>query len=167
MELSGYVDALRAQLAVAAAAGGDEAIELAERLTSPLEAAARLVLQDALSDAALEITRELAPGSVELRLRGRELSFVVSLPPAGEEGRPSPHREVASAPEPAGDGVTSRISFRPPDHLKARIEEAAEREGLSVNSFLVRTLAAVLDPNAARPAAADRSGANRVTGWFS
>ncbi|NAZ88857.1 histidine kinase, partial [Kineococcus sp. T90] len=44
MELTRYVDDLQRQLATAAGAGGDEARELAERLTAPLEAAARLVL---------------------------------------------------------------------------------------------------------------------------
>ena len=85
MDLSGYVEALRSQLASTAAAAGDEAREMAERLSAPLDAAARLVLQDALSDAAQEITRDLAPGSVELRLRGRELIFVVTPPPATAE----------------------------------------------------------------------------------
>ena len=66
-----YVENLRRELAVAADAGGEEARALAERLTAPLESAVRLMLLDALSAAADEITRELAPGSVELRLRAR------------------------------------------------------------------------------------------------
>src|SRR5258708_20009515 len=84
MELNRYVESLRNQLAVAAAAGGEEAVQLAERLTAPLDAAARLVLQEALSDAAEEITRELAPGSAELRLRGRERMFVFTPAPTFE-----------------------------------------------------------------------------------
>ena len=36
------------------------------------------MLLEALSDAAGEITRELAPGSVEVRLRGRDPEFVVT-----------------------------------------------------------------------------------------
>lgn len=169
MELSGYVEALRAQLATAAAAGGESAIELAERLTGPLDAAARLVIQDALSDATLEITRDLAPGSVELRLRGRELNFVVTPPPAfeavGESGSDA-SRAVGRTVEAAGEGVTSRITFRPPDHLKARIEDAAEREGLSVNAFLVRTLTAALDTGRAPSTTSDTKGAAHVEGWF-
>ncbi|MFI5100819.1 MAG: hypothetical protein ACHQE5_09960, partial [Actinomycetes bacterium] len=64
MDLTPYVESLREELAVAAEAGGDEARALAERLTAPLESAARLALLEALSEAAGEITRELAPGSV-------------------------------------------------------------------------------------------------------
>jgi hypothetical protein len=166
MELTGYVESLRNQLAVAAAAGGEEAQQLAERLTAPLDAAARLVLQEALSDAAEEITRELAPGSAELRLRGRELTFVVTPAPSFE-----PPRDDALPPIEALDpGVdtesgTSRISFRPPDRLKVQIEDAAERAGLSVNAFLVRTLAASLDP-ARNTARKDPYGGDKVDGWF-
>src|SRR3954465_6800353 len=86
MELTPYVDILRRELAVAAEAGGEEARALAERLTAPLESAVRLTLLDALSAAADEITRELAPGSAELRLRGGEPEFVVASPPPGEPG---------------------------------------------------------------------------------
>jgi hypothetical protein len=173
MELGGYIEALRAQLATAAAAGGESAIEIAERLTGPLDAAARLVIQDALSDAAQEITRDLAPGSVELRLRGRELTFVVTAPPTFEamgeamgESTGDASRAAGRTPESAGEGVTSRITFRPPDYLKARIEDAAEREGLSVNAFLVRTLTAALDPARTPSTTTDAKGATRVEGWF-
>ena len=63
-----YVESLRRELAVAAEAGGPDARALAERLTGPLESAARLALLEALSAAAGEITRDLAPGSVDVRL---------------------------------------------------------------------------------------------------
>jgi len=167
MELNGYVEALQSHLATAAAAAGKDGVEMAERLTGPLEAAARLVLQDAISDAAQEITRDLAPGSVEVRLRGRELAFVVTLArPAEERASVDAEVEGVRGSEPAGEGTTSRISFRPPDHLKARIEDAAERDGLSVNAFLVRTLTAVLDPGRAPAPRTDSKGATRVDGWF-
>ena len=78
MDLTPYVENLRRELAVAAEAGGEEARALAERLTAPLESGIRLTLLDALSAAADEITRELAPASVELRLRGGEPEFVAS-----------------------------------------------------------------------------------------
>ena len=72
MDITPYVSALRTELANAAELGGAEARALAERLTAPMESAFRLALLDALSAAADEITRDLAPGSVQLRLRGRE-----------------------------------------------------------------------------------------------
>src|ERR1700748_2126546 len=84
MDLTPYVDKLSAELAVAAEAGGEDARALAERLTAPLDSAVRLALLEALSSAADEITADLAPGSVELRLRGREPSFVVTPPPTDD-----------------------------------------------------------------------------------
>ena len=82
MELERYIEEIHRQLTVTAEASGEEARALADRLTAPLDAAIRLALQDALSAAAEEITVELAPGSVELRLRGRNPEFVVTAPPA-------------------------------------------------------------------------------------
>ena len=67
MELDRYIEELRNQLMVAAEAGGDDARVLAGRLIAPLESSVRLMLLEALSDAANEITVELAPGSVEVR----------------------------------------------------------------------------------------------------
>ena len=72
MELGPYIEDIHAPARRAAQAGGEEARELADRLAAPLDSAIRLALQDALAAAAEEITVELAPGSVELRLRGRE-----------------------------------------------------------------------------------------------
>src|SRR6478672_2466339 len=117
MDLSPYVENLRRELAVAADAGGDEARALADRLTAPLESATRLMLLEALSAAADEITRELAPGSVELRLRSGEPDFVVALPPRDEPREPP----AATAPPEGEDGATVRINLRLPEGLKAGV----------------------------------------------
>jgi hypothetical protein len=144
MDLTPHVEQIRAQLAVAAEAGGDEARALADRLTAPLESTVRLTLLDALSAAADEITRDLAPGSVELRLRGGEPGFVVTPPPAeGPVERLEPAAEPPAAAEP-DEPATARINLRLPEHLKAGIEQAAARERLSVNAWLVRVAAAAL-----------------------
>ncbi|MEV8635751.1 hypothetical protein AB0395_29255 [Streptosporangium sp. NPDC051023] len=173
MDLSPYVDHLRRELAIAAGAGGEEARALAERLAATLESATRLALLEALSAAADEITQELAPGSVEVRLRGRDPGFVVT-PPVGRsfEGEDEIERyERPPAPPPPADaeeGGTSRISLRVPEHLKPSIEEAAARDGLSVNAWLVRAVAAALDPGDAgrRPARrATQQTSNRYRGW--
>src|ERR687896_468874 len=126
MDLTPYIDDLRRELAVAAEAGGEDARALAERLTAPLESAMRLALQDALSAAADEITRDLAPGSVDIRLRGRDLGFVVTPPPASqvfEEAAESAGEAPRPVPPPpdADEGGTARISLRVPEHLKTRI----------------------------------------------
>jgi hypothetical protein len=180
MDLEPYIESVRRQLEVAAEAGGDDARALAERLVAPLEAAVRLTIQDALAAAAEEITLELAPGSVEVRLRGREPVFVVSLPPA----EPSAAEDVAEAEDAVtgvwratgmgsraageGDDVTvSRINLRLPERLKSGVEQAAAGEGLSVNAWLVRAAATTLerrDP-ARRRERRTPAGGQRHRGW--
>jgi hypothetical protein len=177
MDLQPYAENIHRQLAVAAEAGGDDARALAERLAAPLDAAIRLTLQDVLAAAAEEITCELAPGSVELRLRGRDPEFVVTPPPAGPsaDGPADDAAEQATAawpaagvPPPGGDeGEMSRINLRMPDQLKSRIEEAAGRAGLSVNAWLVRAATAALERTGpgSRPERRAALGGQRYTGW--
>jgi hypothetical protein len=170
MDLTPYVAKLSDELAVAAEAGGEDARALAERLTAPLDSAVRLTLLEALSAVADEITRDLAPGSVEVRLRGREPSFVVTAPPAEEPGAgPGPSTLAGSVtPPPADtdDGAMARINVRLPELLKARIEEAAALEKVSANVWLVRAAAAALDSTPARgPAGRAHFGSEQFTGW--
>ena len=141
MELDPYVAAVQRQLAAAAEAGGDDARELAARLAPALESAVRLALQDALAAAASEITLELAPGSVELRLRGRDPEFVVVAPQADVPDHADPQPAPATISFDADQGALARINLRVPPQLKERIEAAATSAGLSVNSWLVRTAA--------------------------
>jgi HicB-like protein involved in pilus formation len=161
MDLTSYVNNLGREFATLAEAGGPEARALVERLTGSLESAIRMTLLDALSAAADEITQDLAPGSVEVRLRGIEPGFVVT-PPLGEP--PEPETAAPSVPLDTDDGTTSRINLRLPAQLKSRVEEAAGREGLSVNAWLVRALASAVESDAGgRPSA--RSAGQRYTGW--
>ncbi|MFG2116377.1 toxin-antitoxin system HicB family antitoxin [Streptomyces sp. NPDC048718] len=171
MDLTPYVENLRRELAVAAEAGGDEARELAERLTAPLESATRLTMLHVLSAAMNEITRDLAPGSVDVRLRGLDPDFVVTLPPAGTG--PGPTEAVAAPAEPprtqppaeGDEDATARVNLRLPASLKARAEEAASREGLSVNAWLVRAVSGAVDGGGPRPAEKSRNVGNSFTGW--
>jgi hypothetical protein len=167
MELSAYVERLRNELLVAAQAGGEEARTLAERLLAPLDSATRLVLLEAMAAAADEITRDLAPGSVEVRLRGQNPSFVVTPPPT-EDAFDDTTRSRPAAPAirvDGDEGGTSRINLRLPDSLKLRAEEAAEKEGLSVNAWLVRAVAAALEPDDHGSRAGSLRGRQSYTGW--
>jgi hypothetical protein len=170
MDLRPHIDNIHSQLAVAAEAGGDEARALAERLVAPLDAAIRLTLQDVLAAAAEEITCELAPGSVEVRLRGRDPEFVVTPPPVdpSADDPPEDHRSrEPTGPVEGDEGAMSRINLRMPDQLKSRVEQAAAAEGLSVNSWLVRAASAALertDPGRRRERRSPQ-GAQRYTGW--
>jgi hypothetical protein len=164
MDLTQYVENLRRELAVAAEAGGEDARALAERLTAPLESAVRLTLLDALSAAADEITRELAPGSVELRLRSGEPDFVVT-PAAGDEAVEPPPDEPALAPPEGDEGATARINLRLPEQLKAGIEQAAGRERLSVNAWLVRIASIAVAQDDRRPRQRGGRIGQAYTGW--
>lgn len=163
MELGTYVDELQRQLMAAAAAGSEETRETAQRLTTALDAAARLVLLEALGAAAAEITTELAPGSAEVRLRGREPEFVVTPAQRWDQPAAAPSPTVPSVAE-GEDGATTRTTLRLPDELKSRVEAAAAQAGVSVNTWLVRAIAATLDTTVARPTTQELSG-TRVTGW--
>lgn len=171
MDLTSYVDNLRRELAVAAEAGGDDARALAERLTAPLASAIRLTLLDALSVAADEITRDLAPGSVELRLRGGDVTFAVSAPavdpPASvDQSFLAPTPKTAAEFGADEDGLMARINLRLPEHLKTRIEEAAGMQGRSVNAWLVRAATAALQPQSPPPLTERGSrSAQHYTGW--
>ncbi|WP_327715425.1 toxin-antitoxin system HicB family antitoxin [Streptomyces sp. NBC_00490] len=168
MDLTPYVDSLRRELAVAAEAGGDEARELAERLTAPLESATRLTMLNVLSAAMDEITRDLAPGSVDVRLRGLDPDFVVTPPPTygGAPAEPAAPTEPLRAPADGDEGGTARINLRLPAHLKTRAEEAASREGLSVNAWLVRAVSAAVD-GGTRPRTTEKTQTlgQSFTGW--
>ena len=168
MNLTTYVETLRQQLAAAADLGGPDSRAAVERLAPGLEAAMRLVLLEALSAAADEITRELAPGSVEVRLRGSDPDFVVTVP-AFESGDVAISAVGASSPTviPAGDdeGGTARLNLRLPEGLKTRVEEAARREGLSLNAWLVRAAAAAVEGTQAQMSRRSPAGSQKYTGW--
>jgi hypothetical protein len=179
VDISGYADAFGHELA-RTAESSEEASRAIERLLAPLDAALHLLIQDVVSDVADEISSEMSPGSVELRLRGRDISFVVTMPTApaafSTDEAPDAHSTGPAdapadtpfdVPVDADQGMAARITFRPPEALKVRIEQAAEREGLSVNTFLIRTITTALQLSRAagsvRPPAQSHRG--RFTGW--
>lgn len=170
MDLQPYIDTVRHELSVAAAAGGADAQELADRLSAPLESAVRLALLEALSHAAEEITGELAPRSVQVRLRGRDPEFIVSAPLDEEPGDNAEDVNEVFGAQYDNDGGTWRVTLRLPEGLRTVVEGAARREGASINAWLVRA-AALASQAAGQPGTQhgsshySRSGGRRVTGW--
>jgi len=147
MQLQRFVDALKADLTAVAELGDEATADAATRLVVTLQASIGLRLLDALSEAALELTDKLPAGHVEVRLTGQDPELVY----VGEE----PEAPVAGAE----DGHTARITLRLPEALKTTVEAAAAREGVSVNTWIVRALSRV---SSAAPAV--QSG-NRLTGF--
>ena len=89
---------------------------------------------------------------------------------AGEEPDdvPSLGQETQSRLHPLADGgPSSRINLRIPDQLRARIEESAAQESLSVNAWLVRTAAAALEEDHRKGRGAQRAMSTRrkYVGW--
>lgn len=163
MELQPLIDGVREQLLVAAENSGAESRLVAERMTATIDSALRLALLESVSTAAEEITLDLAPGSVDVRLRGRDPEFAVTLP-TDQPVQPAPF-PAASPVGTAGpdDSDPARITLRLSESLKSRIEEAAGRDGLSVNAWLVRVLTAATNhPQAAAP---PPSTGQAFTGW--
>jgi hypothetical protein len=170
MDLTPYVEALRADLEAAAAAGTDEARTTARLLSGALDASLRLCLLDALSAMAAEVSAAADLGSVEIRMHGREPQVVV-LPDAG-----GPVEAAAEPPPPPGatgaegddDAGTARVTLRLPETLKAQAEQRAAAEGLSVNAWLVRAVALALrwvDPNLAAMGGQPSSRGRRISGF--
>ena len=148
MDLSPYVDRLRSDLSDAAAAGGAEAQASAERLTLALDPATRMVLLEALSQAASEISGSLDHDTVDVRMAGRDPEFVVTHLASDEAPAPPPPPAPPAPPEAPEDGSQSRITLRLPESVKVRAEEAANQIGQSLNAWLVDAVRDVLDATA-------------------
>jgi len=146
MQIDGYVQALREDLARIAAVGDESTARAAELLAGALESALGRRLLEAIGEAALELSNQLEEGRVEVRFAGGdpELVFV--------------HDEETAAVEPADEAFTARITLRLPESLKARLEAAAAREGVSVNTWLVQVLTRTGEP---RPSSGLAGGSRR------
>lgn len=182
MDLTSYVDHLRRDLIAASEAGGDELKQAAERLAYALDPSARLALMEAISHAAAEITAELPEGSVDVRLVGRELDFVVEMAPPSALPAPPPPA-VPPVPE-EDDGDLARITLRIPEAVKARAEEKAAAAGQSLNTWMVGVVRSATSDHAINvdidlssipfvgydPFAANRrqgqGNSRRMTGWL-
>ena len=127
MQIDGYVQALREDLARVAAVGDEPTARAAELLAIALESAFGRRLLEALGEAALELSGQLESGRVEVRIAGGDPELVLV-------------REEEAAAEPADEAFTARITLRLPESLKVRLEGAATREGVSVNTWVVQML---------------------------
>jgi HicB family len=161
MELSDYVEKLRGELASITRFAGEDVARAAELLAETLDSSVRLILLDVLSAAAADITARLDDTVVEIRLADGEPAFVVTTaPPEGEYDEPA----ATAAAE--GDPGTARLTLRLPESLKARVEAAAARDGVSVNTWLVRAAGRSLEtPARGRPATGRWGPGQRITGY--
>lgn len=177
MQLSNHVDQVRTQLRAAAALGDERTQQIAAGLADAVAPAVQLAIMGALSGAADEITAALldTPGAPVVSV---SLDSDASAHGNGV-GEVRIDVRITSAPEPAepaaDDGdATARISLRLSETLKTEIDNAARRDGVSVNTWLVRTAARAAAQQNVRAMAHDiaqdavrRAGsAHRITGWI-
>ena len=148
MQIDGYVQALREDLARIAAVGDESTARAAELLSVALESAVGRRLLEALGEAALELNSQLDGGRVEVRFAGSDPELVYI-----------PDEEAAPA-EPADEAFTARITLRLPESLKTRLDAAAALHGMSVNTWLVQVLVRTLEPRT--PSGGSR---RRLTGY--
>lgn len=180
MDITPYVENLRRDLLAAAESAGEEARQTAERLGYALDPSARLALMEAISQAASEITAAMPSGSVDVRLDGRDLDFVVQAPQASAPTPPLP--PPPPAPPTPGEAVEegmARITLRIPDSVKTKAEDAAAAAGQSLNTWLVNLVRSATNDRAIHvdvdlsslPFGGDfpfggKRGNRRVTGWI-
>ena len=148
MQLDSHIQAIQQELAATAALGDEATSDAARRMSDALAATLHLHLLDLLGEAALEIGGQIDSGRVEVRLAGREPELVVitdDVPDSTQFG--------------FGEESSGRITLRLPESLKSGIEAAAAREGVSTNTWLVRSIARTLEQ---RPSKKSR---NRMQGY--
>jgi hypothetical protein len=164
MILDSYVRLIQDQLGASAALGDKRTRQVAAALAASAEPAVRLAIMAALSAAADEITGALLdqPGApvVSIRVDAGEVRVEVAHGVAAEPTPPNAR--------PTDDGDTSaRISLRLSESLKAEVEAAAGRDGVSVNSWLIRAASAAVGPGSTDAGSAStRNNTHRITGWI-
>jgi hypothetical protein len=148
MQTAQFIEALQADLRELAQLGGEELVQATHRLEGAVKQSATLRLIDALTQVALEVSSQLPNGHLDVRLAGQDPELVY----VEEEGE-EPQAQ-------AEDGLSARISLRLPESLKVALEKAAETEGVSLNTWLVRALQRAVSSGGR----AVRSG-KRITGY--
>jgi predicted HicB family RNase H-like nuclease len=148
--MSLVVEGLRSDVIAVGELGDDSVAELTERIAAVLARSAPSRVLDLLSDVATELSADLPEGRVEVRVAGDDVSLSY----------------VEDEHDPGFDGETelsARITLRLSDALKGRLEEGAARQGVSVNSYIVRAL----ERGSSTYRSSGGRGANRLRGYGS
>jgi HicB family len=156
MKMSLVVEGLRSDVISVGELGDDTVAAVAERIAELLGRSVPGRILELLSDVAAELSAELPGGRVEIRVAGDDVELAYL------------DEESASADAAGGGGgglggdLSARITLRLGEALKSRVEEAASRDGVSVNTYIVR----MLERGASTQTRSGR-GANRLHGYGS
>jgi hypothetical protein len=126
MKMSSAVGHLLADVAAVGELGDAQVAEVADRIAAVLARSLPSRILDLLSEVAGELSRQLPQGRIDIHVDGDDVELV-------------PFDDAPAATE-SDVELTARITLRLSDQLKARVEESAARQGLSVNGWVVRTL---------------------------
>jgi predicted HicB family RNase H-like nuclease len=148
VDINLHIQTIRRDLEASASLGDEGIAEAGRRLSDAIEPSLRLRLFDVLADAAVGLSGQLGDAHVEVRLVGSEPELVfVSDQPAADEPA-------------SGDDLSARITLRLPEGLKAQVETAAGRDGVSTNAWIVKALSRALEPRTTT-----RRSGNRLQGY--
>lgn len=124
MKMSQFIQRFSGDLGALGKLGGPELEAAVSRLLPALEPVLRSRLLEALTEIASELKDQLPGAHLEARLDGDEIQFI--------------YVQDESAVRDAPSDLNARITLRLPEDLKSRIEQAATKEGVSLNSWLLK-----------------------------
>lgn len=125
MKMSKFIELLSADITALGKLGGSELESAVSRLIPTLAPVLRTRFLEALAEVADESKEQFPGAHLEARTAGDEIGLVYI-----EDG--SVIRENPM-------DLNARITLRLPEDLKSRIENAATKEGISLNSWLLKT----------------------------
>lgn len=161
MDLTPYIASLRDDLSTAASVGDEHTRRAAAALAAALEPAARLAIMNALADLAAEVTASLPEHVVDVRLDGRDVRVAVTA-----TGGAHAEDQAPPPPPPPGDGDMSRMTLRLFEELKAKAEQAAASQGVSLNTFVQQALQGALSGRKGWSGERRGPSGSRVHGWY-
>ena len=131
MQLEPHVEAIKSDLVALAALGDESVASAAERLAAALGSTLGLRLLELVGEAALQVSAQLPAGHVEVRVAGQDPSLVYV-------------EDSESEPRSSAEDLSARITLRLAEALKNAVDAAAAREGVSVNTWILRALGRAL-----------------------
>ncbi|MDZ7913086.1 MAG: toxin-antitoxin system HicB family antitoxin [Rhodococcus sp. (in: high G+C Gram-positive bacteria)] len=150
MDISEYTAKLQNDLVTAAELGDDHTRRIAASLSAAIEPSVRLVLLAAATELAKEIGAKLGDREVKVNLDGSELLVDVVSPPSSTGGDSADNEKADDEKKDSTysfddvSGDISRVTLRMMEQIKARAEEAANQNGVSLNSWVSQAVQGAL-----------------------
>ena len=126
MNTSHYIARIHSDLLSLGQLGGPEMIAITERLLPAMSPILQQRLIEQIALLVAEHNQFMGAVVLELRMTPDELQLIA----------PQPNQPVS---EPIGD-LDARFALRLPTELKDRIDQFASNEGISANTWIIRTL---------------------------